>query len=850
MTNSEKQFHIVALGASAGGLDAFEKFFSNLSAEPGMAFVLVPHLDPDHASMMPELIQKLTVLPVHQIEDNMVVEPDHIYIVPPNKDLGILNGELHLMPKISVSGPRMPIDYFFRALAEDAGEYAAGVVFSGMGMDGSLGLRAIKGELGLTMAQDPKTAKYDSMPKNAIDSAQVDYVLPPEQMPARLEGYIRHFKKKTPAQKKPAEKTPDDIHKIFFLLSQQTGHNFSAYKKNSIMRRIERRMNVQQIEKLPDYVQHLQTDTQEIHDLFHELLIGVTSFFRDPEAYENLKNHLAEKLREKSKGYTLRAWVPGCSSGEEAYSVAMILRECIENMEENFSVQIFATDIDERAVEKAREGRYPPSIEADVGADRIRKFFVREENVFRIRPEIREMIVFAQQDLIKDPPFTKLDLVSCRNLLIYLESTLQKKLVPLFHYSLKPGGILFLGSSESVGDFGDLMEPLDRKWKIFERKKGGNQAHQVLDFPLTPKSLPAEQDTAGPRHPGPPPGAGTGITGIAEKALMADWVPPSAVVDERGEIQYIHGRTGKYLEPAPGRARFNICEMAREGLKIELPAALRKAVTKAQPVIRRNLKVKYNGGTDYIDLTIKPLDINQPRQRLLMVSFKETQPPLKTDRKTKQQEESPAGDQRVRELEQELEHTRETLQSTIEELETSNEELKSTNEEFQSTNEELQSTNEELETSKEEQQSLNEELATVNAELQEKIDELTRANNDMKNLLDSVDMPIIFLDNVLRVKRFTSQASRVINLISSDMGRPVSDISIKLEDISLKEVAAAVLQDLVYREKKVRATDGRWYSMRVAPYRTQENVIDGVVITFTDITRLQNTRDDSRQNGR
>ncbi|MFW5931023.1 MAG: chemotaxis protein CheB [Desulfosalsimonas sp.] len=849
MTNAEKRFHIVALGASAGGLDAFEKFFSNLSSEPGMAFVLVPHLDPDHASMMPELIQKLTVLPVHQIKDNMVVEPDHIYIVPPDKDLGILNGELQLMPKISVSGPRMPIDYFFRALAEDAGEYAAGVVFSGMGMDGSLGLRAIKGELGLTMAQDPKTAKYDSMPKNAIDTAQVDYVLPPEQMPARLEAYIRHFEKKPPAQKKPAEKPPDDIHKIFFLLSQQTGHNFSAYKKNSIMRRIERRMNVQQIEKLPDYVQHLQTDTHEIHALFHELLIGVTSFFRDPEAYENLKNHLAEKLREKSKGYTFRAWVPGCSSGEEAYSVAMILRECIENMEEHFTVQIFATDIDERAVEKAREGKYPPSIEADVGAERIRKFFAREENVFRIRPEIREMVVFAKQDLIKDPPFTKLDLVSCRNLLIYLESTLQKKLVPLFHYSLKPGGILFLGSSESVGDFGDLMEPLDRKWKIFERKKGGNHAHQVLDFPLTPKTSPAEQDTAGQRHPGPPPGAGTGITGIAEKALMADWVPPSAVVDERGDIQYIHGRTGKYLEPAPGRARFNICEMAREGLKIELPAALRKAVSKTQPVTRRNLKVKYNGGTNYIDLIIKPLDINQPRQRLLMVSFEETQPPLKADKQTKQQQENPEGDQRVWELEQELEHTRENLQSTIEELETSNEELKSTNEEFQSTNEELQSTNEELETSKEEQQSLNEELTTVNAELQEKIDELSRANNDMKNLLDSIDMPIIFLDNVLRVKRFTSQASRVINLIASDMGRPVSDISIKLEDVSLKEVAAAVLQDLVYREKEVRTTDGRWYSMRVAPYRTQENVIDGVVITFTDITRLQNTRAESPQNG-
>ncbi|MGM0787531.1 MAG: chemotaxis protein CheB [Thermodesulfobacteriota bacterium] len=845
MENRENRFHIIALGASAGGLEAFEKFFGNLSSEPGMAFVLVPHLDPDHTSMMPELIQKFTSLPVHQIKDSMIVRQDNIYIVPPGNELGILNGELQLMPKISTAGPRMPIDYFFRALANDAGEYSAGIVLSGMGMDGSLGLRAIKGELGLTMAQDPKTAKYDSMPKNAIDTAQVDYVLTPEQMPAQLENYLKHLNKKNRAQKTSIdEKPPEDIQKIFFLLRQQTGHDFSAYKKNTIIRRIERRMNVHQIEALPDYVHHLQIDSQEVHELFRELLIGVTNFFRDPEAYESLKKHLSEVLREKSAGDAIRVWVPACSSGEEAYSIAMIIRECMEDMENHFNIQIFATDIDERAIEKAREGGYPPSIEADVGAERIKKFFISEESLFRIRPDIREMLVFAKQDLIKDPPFTKLDLISCRNLLIYMETPLQKKLVPLFNYSLKPGGILFLGGSESIGEFSDLMEPLDRKWKIFKQKKGSSAAHHNLEFPLTPRASWGVREEPEPRTEGEAAEpAAAGVTRMAEKALMANWIPPSVIVNDRGDILYIHGRTGKYLEPSPGQARLNLFDMAREGLRIQLQAAIRKAANQNQPVYYRSLRVKVNGDMEYVNLTVRPLDSKRLPHNLVMVSFEEAKP-LQAEKQETQQslETDQTYEQRVRELEQELEQTKESLQSTIEELETSNEELKSTNEEFQSTNEELHSTNEELETAREEQQSLNEELTTVNAELQEKIDELTRANSDMKNLLDSIDTPIIFLDNVLRVKRFTSQIPRVINLIDSDIGRPVSDLSVKLEDVSLKETAAAVIKDLVYREMEVRTTEGNWFFMRVAPYRTQENIIDGVVISFTDITRIKKSQ--------
>ena len=839
MTEEKPPFHIVALGASAGGLDALERFFKNVSTEPGMAFIVVPHLDPDHASLMPELLQKTTDMPVRQIEDGMTVHPDHIYIVPPDRDLGILNRELQLMKRASGAGPRMPIDYFFRALASDAGEYAAGIVLSGMGMDGSLGLRAIKGELGLTMAKDPESAKYDAMPRNAIDTEQVDFVLAPAKMPGQLLDYIRHRERNGGKPESPVESRPDDIQKVFFLLRQQTGHDFSAYKKNTIHRRIERRMNVHQLEKLSDYVQFLQKNPHEINVLFRELLIGVTSFFRDAEAFDELKKHVAAMLKEKPRGYTIRAWVPGCASGEEAYSIAMILYECIEELKKHAFIQMFATDIDEQAIEKAREGVYPASVADDVGPERLNKFFVKEESVFRIRPDIREMIVFAPQNIIKDPPFTKLDVVCCRNLLIYMESSLQKKLLPLFHYSLNPGGILFLGSSESVGEFTDLLEPHDKKWKIFKRKDTGPHTHPVVEFPLTAK---ADKTKSGVN----PTAENAGITKLAENELMSAWVPPSAVVSEKGEILYIHGRTGKYLEPSPGEASFNIYEMAREGLKIELPAAIRKAANIQQTVIYRGLTVRTNGESVRIVLTVKPLDSSKTAQKILMVSFEEMPPklPEAADQANGKTEQSPG--ERVGELEEELQHTKESLQTTIEELETSNEELKSTNEELQSTNEELQSTNEELETSKEEQQSLNEELSTVNSELQEKISELTQTNNDMKNLLDSIDIPVIFLDNVLRIKRFTQQAGRVINLIEHDIGRPISDISTKIETVNLHQMASAVLKNLVFREKEIRATDGRWYAMRVAPYRTIENVIDGVVITFSEITRLKKAQQASR----
>jgi two-component system CheB/CheR fusion protein len=686
----------------------------------------------------------------------------------------------------------------------------------------------------MAMVQTIDSAKYSSMPRSGIETDLVDYILPPEKMPAQLIAYAQHAYKKVPPKLIPAEgKIPDALQKIFILLRTNTGHDFSAYKRNTIYRRIERRMNVNQIDKISIYVRYLQDNKIEVDNLFKELLIGVTNFFRDIEAFEAIKQKaIPTILKDRPKDYVLRVWVPGCSSGEEAYSIAITLRECTEKLKQHYGIQIFATDIDDNAIEAARAGIYPGSISADVSSERLKRFFIVEGNFYRVKKYIREMLVFASQDIIKDPPFTKLDLVCCRNLLIYLESDLQKKLVPLFHYSLKPGGILFLGSSETIGEFTDHFSPIDRKWKIFKRNETISPGPVAMEFPAAmPLVKAVEADKLKPVR--------ASLAQLAEKALLESYAPPSVIINDRGEILYIHGRTGKYLEPAPGEAKWNLYEMAREGLKLELPTAIRKAMSQKTEVKYEGLHVNYNGGTQLIDLTVKPIGKPEAKSGVLLVVFEDVSPSAKKKVSRKKRVSKNMVQERIEALERELQYSKENLQITIEELETSNEELKSTNEELQSTNEELQSTNEELETSKEEQQSLNEELTTVNTELQGKIDQLTMSNDDMKNLLDSIDIPTIFLDNDLRVKRFTSHATRVINLIQTDIGRPISDIVTKINNETLVADAKAVIEDLVFREKTVRTKDGTYYEMRIAPYRTAENVIDGVVITFLDLTKGQ-----------
>lgn len=833
-------FPIVGIGASAGGLKAFEQFFANMPADSGVAFVLVPHLDPTHVSMLPDLLKKYAKMPVIQCEDGMKVRPNRVHVISPNTEMAIMHGTLLLKKLKEPRGLRHPIDTFFRSLAEDQRDRAIGIVLSGNGTDGTLGLKAIKAEFGMAMVQDLSSAEYGGMPSSAVETGLVDYLLAPEKMPLALLDYVkRAVSRRLPITGSIADKFPESLQKIFHLLRSRTGHDFSFYKKNTICRRIERRMSVHQIEKLSEYGSYLERSPQEITTLFKELLIGVTNFFRDPQAFEVLSSSvLSDVLANKPKDYSVRVWVPGCSSGEEVYSIAIVLRECMDKLKKNFKVQVFGTDIDGDTINAARIGLYPASIAADMTPYRLKRFFVPEGSAFRIKKEIREMVVFAVQDVLKDPPFTKLDLLSCRNLLIYLDAELQKKLLPLFHYTIKPDGILFLGSSESIDGLTDLFSLIDKKWRLFKRRPGA-AATTVVQFPAGRPQL--EESKLAPLNPSKPARENL-ISEVAQKLLVENYAPPCVFIDSNGEILYTHGKTGKYLELAQGHANLNVFEMAREGIRHELAAAIRKARLQKRNISLDGLQVKTNGGSRRITLTVTPARRVEGRGELLMVTFEDIAPEQMKGGKARAVV-TPKAARRISQLEQEVKYSQEHLQTTIEELETSNEELKSSNEELQSANEELQSANEELqsmneelETSKEELQSLNEELVTVNAELHGKIDELARANDDMKNLLDSTKIATVFLDNQLCIKRFTSEATKIVNLIQSDMGRPVSHIASNLEEDTLALDAQQVVDSLVSREKQVRTREGRWYLNRVIPYRTLDNVIDGVVLTFTDIT--------------
>ncbi|RPI05536.1 MAG: PAS domain-containing protein [Ignavibacteriae bacterium] len=833
---SRKSFYVVGIGASAGGLDALERFFRNMGENSGMAFIVVSHLDPNHISIMPELIQKSTKMKLFQAEDGMLVEPDHVYVAPANRDLAILHGTIQLIEPLEAHGFRLPIDYFFKSLSVDVGDKAVCIILSGMASDGTAGLKSVKSELGMVMVQDPKSAKFDGMPTSAIKTGLADYVLSPEEMPGQLMRYASKKMKGILFDREIAdEKIPDAIQKIFILLRARTGHDFSLYKRNTVYRRIERRMNISQLENLPNYIRLLQENPGEIENLFQELLIGVTNFFRDPEAFETLKKVLLELVHRKPENGQIRIWVPGCYTGEEAYTIAMLLRECLNETKKYLNVQIFATDIDATAIEKARMGSFL-GIGSEVSKERLSRFFTSDGNLFHIRKEIREMLIFAPQSIIKDPPFTKLDLISCRNLLIYLNAELQKKIIPLFHYSLVPNGVLFLGSSETIGEYVDLFSMVDKKWKIYKRRESIYSAQPLIEFPA---SRPAEKpyETIMKRT------EVKNIGPLAEKIILQSYSPNCVIITEQGEILYIHGRTGKYLELTHGEAKMNIFEMAREGLQQELPALVRKVLSSKKSLIAEGIKVKTNGKTQLVNLTVKP--VKEPKEMIgsLLLIFEEVLPQKKVLAAKKIHYEKKSL-KIINELAHELKSTKENLRSTIEELETSNEELKSTNEEMQSTNEEMQSSNEELETSKEELQSLNEELVTVNTELQNKNDELSVMNNDMKNLMESTNIPTIFLDNNLLIKRFTFFATKVVNLISSDVGRPINHIATNLQYETLLEDAKEVLRSLVYKEAEVQTNDGLWYQMRILPYRTTSNAIDGVVITFSDINKIKTVHEE------
>ncbi|MFA6128934.1 MAG: chemotaxis protein CheB [Bacteroidales bacterium] len=827
-------FPIVGIGASAGGLEALEQFFGNMPFDSGMAFVVIQHLDPTHVGIMPELLQRITRMKVIQATDKVLVKPDCVYVIPPNKSLSLLHGALHLFDPVESRGLRLPIDIFFRSLALDMMERSIGIILSGMGSDGSLGLKAIKEANGTVLVQDPASAKFDGMPGSATEAVVADIVAPADELPVKLLAFLK-FIPTAVHHPETEDKLNSNLDKIIILLREQTSHDFSQYKKNTLFRRIERRKGIHQIDKIQSYIRFLQENPKEIEILFKELLIGVTSFFRDGAVWEALKEKLVTQLLDNlPAGYVLRAWVTGCSTGEEAYSLAMIFKEAMDKLKtpKNLSLQIFATDLDQDAIEIARKGLFPLNITADVNPERLTRFFSIEPAGYRVNAAIREMVVFAPQNVIKDPPFTKLDLITCRNMLIYMEPELQKKLMVLFHYSLNPGGIMMLGTAETLGNQNDGFKELDTKCKIFQRSPF-DLANSLFNFPSSfyhPKSIAAKKSMA--------PIIVENIQALTDQIILQQFAPASVLVNDTGDLVYITGRTGKYLEPAAGKANMNIYAMAREGLRQVLPAAFRNAAKNFDASVIHNIKIDNNGTPHFIDLTVQRLSSPEAVKGLILFLFhdmqvRSDQDPvhLKTGKRM--------STAKHRELEQELQHSLEDLQSTREEMQTSQEELKSTNEELQSTNEELQSTNEELTTSKEEMQSLNEELQTVNAELQSKVTDYARANDDMKNLLNSTEIATLFLDKELNIRRFTDQAIHVFKLRNSDIGRPFTDLATDLKYPEIDKHARQVIKSLISTETAITTIDGRWFNVRIMPYRTVDDHIDGLVMTFTNISEYK-----------
>ena len=913
-----KSFPIVGIGASAGGLAAIAAFFSGMPADldPGMAFVLVQHLAPDHKSILTDLIRRYTRMNVFEVTDGMVVQPNCAYIIPPNRDMAFLNGTLQLVAPVLPRGQRLPIDFFFRSLAQDLQERAIGIVLSGTGSDGTLGIREIKGEGGMAMAQNPESCEYDGMPRSAIATGLVDYVLPPAGMPARLIGYAANASGRRPLpDAAPARNLKNALKKIYTLLRAQTRHDFSQYKPSHITGRINRRMAIHQITTMDGYLRYAQQTPAEVEALFRNMLIGVTNFFRDPEASKMIKEQVIPKLfAGKRKDTMIRIWVPACSTGEEAYSLAILLAEYQEAMKKSFNVQIFATDIDNNAIATARLGLYPAGIAADVSPERLSRFFTiePERSHYRIHKGIRDMLVFSEHNMIRDPPFSKLDLISCRNLLIYLDGEAQKRLIPLFHYALNPGGVLVLGTSETVGDFLDLFATLDYRLKIFLRRDDVYSAQRAVLGRFLPPVTAIDAALPRPFEKAAFP-VKLPLRELTERALLQEVVQVGALINSHGDILYLHGRTGAYLEPAPGNTGVsNILKMAREGLRQELTLALRKALLTQDTVRYPGLRVKTNHGFSTVNLTIR-LVVGSPNSGrvlphgagggedfLYLVILEEAPVPLApgeskggapngphfaaeqtqmqiptaTALQTIARLDASAGsvsansaspdsvsamlraaiaDKLTTEsqnaaLKQDLHARDEHLQTANEMMETSNEELKSSNEEMHSVNEELRSTNEELSTSKEELQSVNEELATVNNELQTKVTDLSRTNSDMNNLLSGTGIATVFVDYQLHILRFTSTASKITNLIPADVGRPVDHIVSNL--VGYHRLAAdthAVLDTLIPREVEVQTTQGRWFTLRIQAYRTLENVIEGAVLTFVDVTEMVKTREALRK---
>lgn len=839
-------FPVVGVGASAGGLEAFKQLLGALPADTGMAFVLVQHLHPGYVSTLPDILARGCEMPVTEIRDGTVVEPNRVYVIPPGADLALRNGRLHLQAR-KEHERSMPIDQFLRSLAADEGSRAIGVILSGTASDGVLGLKAIKAEGGITFAQSKETAKYDGMPHSAIVAGVVDFVLAPQDIARELARLSRHpyVSNDTPSVVEASPAVPEDaLEKIFLLLRQQTGHDFSYYKHSTIRRRVTRRIVLHKLEDLPAYVRYLEEDPSEVHALFHDILINVTSFFREPETFDALAEKVFPEIVKRRDQSPIRIWVPGCSTGEEAYSIAMALLEFMSEHDVIMPMLLFATDIDELAIERARAGIYPENIVQDITPERLRQFFIKIDGGYQISKRVREMCIFATQDVIKDPPFSRIDLVSCRNLLIYLGPVLQKKVLRIFHYSLRSGGFLFLGSSETVNGTADLFFPVDGKRKIYAKKAVATPPER-FGMSVELPSLPPVKPQVGPvSHPV------VDLEQHIDRVLMDQYLPAGVVINRDMDILHFRGHTGPYLEPAPGEASFNVMKMARQGLLLDLNAAVREAMRSNRFSKRSGVRFQEGERIRTLDIEVTPIVGAGFTQNYYLVVFQEHLPAAvvaQDSESRKSGRRKGEKEPQIKRLEDELTATKEYLQSVIEQQETTNEELRSANEEIQSSNEELQSINEELETAKEELQSTNEELATVNEELESRARELEQVNNDLTNLVTSVDIPIVIVGPNLKIRRFTPQAERLLNLIATDVGRPLSDIKPNIDIPELERQVADVIDNIKPTQLEVADTKGHWYSVRMHPYKTMDSRIEGAVLAFIDVDRLKRSLEETRQ---
>jgi two-component system CheB/CheR fusion protein len=836
---------IVGIGASAGGFEATMKFLQAMPPDSDIGFVLIQHLDPERESLTAELLAKRSKLHVSEAADQTRVEPNHLYVIPPDRYLAVKDGVLHVTRPDVPRGARAAIDFFLRSLAEDCREKAIAIILSGTGADGVLGARAVKAHGGMTIAQEPSTAQHEGMPSAAIAAGVIDHVLPVETMPGLLISYTRHpyANGKAIEVENPATSSAQQLNTILNWLRTRTKYDFRTYKKATLARRTARRMSLHRIESLPEYLEFLRQRPDEANSLIKDLLINVTEFFREPDAWRELENSVLKPLlASKGPEAPIRVWTPGCATGEEPYTIAMLLFEHVQKLQKHNTVQVFATDIDREAVEFARQGRYPASIATDVPPERLARFFVERkgEHTYEISKALREMVMFAEQNLISDPPFSRLDLICCRNVLIYLEPDVQEKILALFHFALLEGGVLFLGNAESIGRQHDLFQPISHKWRIFRRI--GPVRQERVNFPI----LPSGRRRAEPLAP-PPPRRDTRLAQLAQQQLLDRLAPASILIDEHFEILYFCGPTEDFLTQPPGPPTMNLLSRAREGLCNQIRGAVRQALSERRTV-ELETRVRYDNGVKPVQLTVAPVEDSQERSLLALVIFEakrrpksqpaQAAPPTARD----QDDESVIGH-----LERELLSTKEDLQATIEQYETSTEELKAANEEVMSINEELQSSNEELETSKEELQSLNEELTTVNAQVAAKIVEVEAKNDDLTNLLASTDLATLCLDSELGIKWFTPAMQSLVSIVRSDVGRPMRDLTHKFTRDDLMETAASVLKSLAPHECEVETEDGRCFLRRVLPYRTADNRIDGVVSTFTDITRRKSAEERLRR---